>query len=211
MSTRRAESGRSAQRNRTRQQILRAAADLIEAGRSPTVTEAADAATVSRRTAYRYFPNPEKLIAEAALERLRPAFDAAFATAPAGTSDRDMEARVVALVRAVQKLTLRHETLLRTMVHATVTERPRGAPLRGTRRIEWIDTAIGPLRARLGDAAYERLVSSLAVCIGIEAALVLKDVRALGAAAAVETCEWMALALLRAALREARSTARAGA
>ena len=60
-------SGRVRQRRRTRRALLLAAGELVEAGRTPTVAEAADAADVSRATAYRYFPSQDALLAEAVL------------------------------------------------------------------------------------------------------------------------------------------------
>jgi AcrR family transcriptional regulator len=192
------------QKQRTRQQILTAAAALISSGSRPTVTEAADAAEVSRRTAYRYFPSQEKLLTEATLNGVRPAIEEAMAAAPTGDSIEDIEARLVMLVHTVQKLTLRNEALLRTMIHATVLEKTRGAPKRGTRRLEWIELAVGGLQRRLKPAAYERLLTGLALCIGIEAFLVFRDIRGLSGPQTTEASEWLALTVLRATLREGR-------
>jgi AcrR family transcriptional regulator len=204
VSTGKAEKGRVQQKQRTRQQILTAAAALISSGSRPTVTEAADAAEVSRRTAYRYFPSQEKLLTEATLNGVRPAIEEAMAAAPTGDSIEDIEARLVMLVHTVQKLTLRNEALLRTMIHATVLEKTRGAPKRGTRRLEWIELAVGGLQRRLKPAAYERLLTGLALCIGIEAFLVFRDIRGLSGPQATEASEWLALTVLRATLREGR-------
>jgi len=204
VSTGKAEKGRVQQKQRTRQQILTAAAALISSGSRPTVTEAADAAEVSRRTAYRYFPSQEKLLTEATLNGVRPAIEEAMAAAPTGDSIEDIEARLVMLVHTVQKLTLRNEALLRTMIHATVLEKTRGAPKRGTRRLEWIELAVGGLQRRLKPAAYERLLTGLALCIGTEAFLVFRDIRGLTGPQATEASEWLALTVLRATLREGR-------
>jgi AcrR family transcriptional regulator len=204
VSTGKAEKGRVQQKQRTRQQILTAAAALISSGSRPTVTETADAAEVSRRTAYRYFPSQEKLLTEATLNGVRPAIEEAMAAAPTGDSIEDIEARLVMLVHTVQKLTLRNEALLRTMIHATVLEKTRGAPKRGTRRLEWIELAVGGLQRRLKPAAYERLLTGLALCIGIEAFLVFRDIRGLSGPQTTEASEWLALTVLRATLREGR-------
>ncbi len=195
--------GRVQQKQRTRRQILESTSALIAAGRQPTVTEAADAAGVSRRTAYRYFPSQDKLLAEAALESLRPLMETAIDAAPAGGSDKQVEARVVALVRALQKLTLKHESLLRTMVHVTVLEKGRVVPKRGTRRVEWVERAIAPLRERLSTAAWRQLVSALTLCVGTEAMLVFRDIRGLSGPQAIAACEWLALAALRSSLHDA--------
>jgi AcrR family transcriptional regulator len=74
--------GRANQKLRTRRTLLETAAAMIAKGQRPTVTEVADAAEVSRRTAYRYFPTQVKLMTEASLEGLRPSMEAALDAAP---------------------------------------------------------------------------------------------------------------------------------
>jgi hypothetical protein len=51
---------------------------------------------------------------------------------------------------------------------------------------------LNPLRSRLGAAAYERLVSALALCTGFEALLVLRDIRGLSPGEAIKVSQWMA-------------------
>src|SRR3954467_8410969 len=59
--------GRVSQKNRTRAALVAAAREMVEAGNQPTVSDAAEAAGISRATAYRYFPAQELLLAEVAL------------------------------------------------------------------------------------------------------------------------------------------------
>ena len=60
------ESGRTAQKARTRNALLDAARDLLALnGEVPTVEDAAAAASISRTTAYRYFPSQAALLAAA--------------------------------------------------------------------------------------------------------------------------------------------------
>ncbi len=61
------ESGRINQKRRTRAAIVASAKDLLDQGVTPTVAQAAEAALVSRTTAYRYFPTQESLLVEVAL------------------------------------------------------------------------------------------------------------------------------------------------
>jgi hypothetical protein len=129
----------------------------------------------------------------------------AMAQAPSGRSEDDLEARVDALVRSMQQLTAAHESLLRTLVHLTVLE-PGSSdrPRRGVRRQEWIARALEPVRPGLPRAAYERLVSALSLITGIEALLVLRDIRGLTDSQALAVSQWMAQAVLRETLAESR-------
>jgi len=177
---------------------LTAAAELVRAGREPTIDEIADAADVARRTAYRYFPTYEQLLTEATLEAVRP--DVEQALAKVRWHD-DAEARLDQLVQTVQRLTIENEELLRSMIRLTVGRRNKPGWVRGQRRIEWIESAIEPLRDQLSPDEFERLVSALSLCLGIEAVLVLRDVRGLSARKATEVARWTASALLQASLR----------
>src|SRR5262245_60428804 len=62
--------GRLAQRNRTRKAIVGAAMRLMAAGRSPSASEVAEEAQVSRRTIYLYFPAFEQLLLDATVGQL---------------------------------------------------------------------------------------------------------------------------------------------
>ena len=107
---------------------------------------------------------------------------------------------------------------MRTMIRLTV-ERGRDEdtgntaeaepPRRGYRRIDWIEMALSPVRMQLDETSFERLVSGLALCIGIEALLVLCDIRGLDLAAAEEVSRWVARSLLRASLAESNAQGKA--
>jgi hypothetical protein len=135
--------------------------------------------------------------------------EAMFAAAPTGPQTQDLEIRVAALMDQMQSMAIRHEGLLRTMIHQTVLERGTIAqPSRGTRRIDWIEAGIQPLRARVSRHAYRRLVSALALCGGIEALLVLRDIRGLPETEAIAVSRWAAQALLRQTIQEAETDKR---
>ena len=70
MSTDYLESGRTRQKQRTRDQLIAAARELITAGDTPRVEEVAEAAGISRPTAYRYFASRAELLAAAYPERI---------------------------------------------------------------------------------------------------------------------------------------------
>ncbi len=214
--------GRPAQRGRTRASLLRAAAALIARGRTPTTTEVADAAGVSRRTAYRYFPTQEQLLVEAALERLRPEVEGAMEAVQllevqlgAGSERQDVDralARLEATARVMNRLILEYEPLLRTIQRLTAAGSTfPGVRPRGIRRIDWLTAAVEPIRGRLGPERFARLISALATCVGFDSFFLLRDVRGLSAEEAGRTTLWMAEAMVEASVAEARQAAgRAG-
>jgi AcrR family transcriptional regulator len=197
MAGNRAGTGRERQRRRTRKAIVDAAVELLGRGRDPSVAEIAEAADVSRRTVYLYFPTLEHLLADAALEASRTTVEPRFEL------HGDVGERVEGLVRAVQQGFAETEALGRTIVRLTVGARapstPGAGPRRGYRRVEWIERALEPLRDTLEPKRFERLVSALTLLIGWESMIVLQDTRALAPAEAEEVCVWAALALLAAA------------
>ncbi len=203
------------QRRRTRVALLQSAATLVRAGKNPTVAEVADAADVSRRTAYRYFPTQEQLLVEASLEGTRAEVEAALSAAlpddAVGADGKPLddvalaEARLEAAVKVMHRLTLENEPLLRTMIRLTAggaagQEAPRP---RGYRRVEWLTSAVLPVKSRLGAARFERLVSALTSCVGMDALFLLQDTRGLSPRAAERVMQWTARSLLSASIVEA--------
>jgi hypothetical protein len=100
--------------------------------------------------------------------------------------------------------------LIRLTVTAPETEQA-APPRRGYRRIEWIERALEPLRERLDEEQFDRLVSALALVLGWEAMIVLRDVRGLDTAEETKTVTWAARALIDAMLTEAEAEAKTGA
>jgi AcrR family transcriptional regulator len=191
---------RDKQKARTRRDLVAAALELLAAGRTPTVSEVADAAEVSRRTAYRYFPSGDQLMTEALLEGMRSDVEREI---DAGSADDTVATRVDRLVDALYDLTVSNEHLLRKMIRFTI-DRDQiepGVPARPSRRLEYVEQALEPLRDQLAPGEYERLVHAMAVVIGIEARIVLRDICGLDDAQIIETERWAAHALLTAALR----------
>lgn len=209
MARARASTERVQQKGRTRGALLAAAVKLVTAGAQPSVTEVADAAEVSRRTAYRYFPTQEQMLVEAALEGVRGIMAQAIEGGDSARVDiADVEARLDRAVHALQRSAVDNEQLLRTMIRLTVSQPAASSskaqtPKRGYRRIEWIALALAPVKKKLGPRRYERLVSALAMCVGIEALIVLRDLRGLPADEAEEVSRWAARTLLHAALADA--------
>ncbi len=167
--------------------------------------EAASATGISKRTAYRYFVSQEHLLADAALEALRPQMDEMLTSV--AVSD-DVYARVATLAVGLHRLAEEYDAELREMIRASLSRSAKAAEgnaprSRGGRRLDWIRTSIEPLRAKIPAASFETLTDSLAVCLGIDALMVLRDVCGLSGEKIEARMIWMANALLDKALNEA--------
>jgi AcrR family transcriptional regulator len=202
MSTPYALSGRSAQKARTRDALVAAARDLVAAGVTPTVEEAAVAASISRTTAYRYFSSTRALLLAAHPEI------AATSMLPADPP-KDPAARLDAVVRNFSGMILDTEaqqrTMLRLSLEADAAERA-ALPLRQGRAIAWIAEALDGLGPELTDAQIHQLVLAVRATIGIEAIVWLVDVAGLSRHDAVALTHWSALALLHRATTVAPPT-----
>ena len=202
---------RVAQKRRTRKAIVDAAIGLLARGGRPSVSEVAAAADVSRRTVFLHFPTFDHLLLDATAGALSESgVGRAVADGPPGEGGA---ARVERMVRAMQRVTPEIERLGRALVRLTVDvnapQRRDGLPRRGYRRMEWIESALAPLRDRLDPAAWRRLACALAMVVGWESLIVQRDVCALSVEEGEELSVWVARALVTTALAEARQHQRA--
>lgn len=192
-----AEGGRRAnQKLRTRKDLLEAAARLMRDGRTPTFDEVAEAALVSRATAYRYFPGLDALLLEAALDVAVPSPEVIFA----GETTGDPQLRLERLDDALSRMMAANEAGLRVMLAQSV-QRPADAeaPTRQNRRGPLVAEALAPAVGAFDPKALDTLSKALVVVLGIEARVVFKDVLRVDDTEARRVRRWMIGALLEAA------------
>ena len=192
------ETGRTAQKQRTRLALVAAARRLVAEGKAPSVDAAAAAAGIARATAYRYFPTQLALLAAAHPET------AARSLLPDDAPDHDVAQRLDLVVAAFTQLIADTEAQQRTMLRLSLeamTAATPELPLRQGRAINWIAEALEPLRDQLTDAQLKRLVLAVRSAIGIEARVWLTDVAGLSAQEALDTMRWSAQAMLQAAVQ----------
>lgn len=188
--------GRIDQKRRTRDALIAAARDLVADGATPTVEGAAEAASISRTTAYRYFPSQRALLVAAHPET------AAASLLPDDAPD-DVATRLDLVVDAFTRMIVATEaqqrTMLRLSLEADPVERAQ-LPLRQGRAIKWIEEALAPLRTEMSEAELHRLAVAVRSATGIEALVWLTDVAELSRDDATDLMRWSARALLQAAL-----------
>jgi AcrR family transcriptional regulator len=188
--------GRTQQKARTRHALVDAARELLAAGTTPTVEQAADASQVARATAYRYFPNQRAL-----LIATYPQIDEPSLLDDAGLTDP--AERLDAVAGALTRQILEHEPELRTMLRLSLEPdlAERGdLPFRKGRRITWVADALAPLRGTLPDPELDRLIDAIAAVLGVEMVVWLTDIAGHTREQAREIMRWSARALLQAAL-----------
>jgi AcrR family transcriptional regulator len=205
-----AEDPRANQKARTRAAIIAAAQELQRQGTAPTVEQAAEQARVSRATAYRYFPTKEALLIE--LDVFSPA-TASVEALLANLPTSDVEQRLLLLLDTFDRIVLAQEEHFRTAARVYQDTWLRShrngddAPVvREGRRMRWLETVLAPL----DDLSPERkrlLKAALALALGDEAIITMKDVCRLDNDEALGVLRWAATALLRAAIVEAPASA----
>jgi AcrR family transcriptional regulator len=194
---------RANQRERTRLAIMEGARTLLREGKIPSVADAAEAARVSRATAYRYFPTQSALIQEAVHTGLPNTWE----------PDRrhaDLMAFADRVERAVaEMLTLTHDNeailrgvlLLSLQQWATIQAGDKieeELVTRGRGRIPAIRAALAPYQDTLTPAALRRLTIGLSLIVGAESLVVLRDIWDLEETEAKEVARWIARTLAQA-------------
>ena len=197
---------RKNQRIRTRKDLLTAAARLMKEGRKPSLDEVAEAALVSRATAYRYFPNIEALLVEASLDIVVPDGSELFV----GDTSTDPVERIDRAEAAMHRATFENEPAIRLTLASALGRDGAGAdgvPVRQNRRTPLIEAALAPARDRFDDEHYAKLRAALALIFGSESMVVFRDVLGLDEKTARNVKSWAVRALVRAALAESKPSA----
>jgi AcrR family transcriptional regulator len=190
--------GRRHQKARTRDALIDATRELLAEGVTPTVEQAAAAASISRTTAYRYFPNQRAMLLAA-----HPEIDAPSLLGEGAPEDAEerFDLVVEALTRLIVDSEPEQRTTLRLSLEPGAGDR-EPLLLRQGRAIAWLQDALTPLHDQLSEAAIRRLVLATRAACGIEALVWLTDIAGLTREEAVEVMRWSARALLRTTIGE---------
>jgi AcrR family transcriptional regulator len=200
----------SGPRARTKRIMLDSAMRLMEEGLMPSVTDVAEAAQVSRATAYRYYPTQAALVQAVVDEALGPIL-------AWQSESTDPEQRMGELLTFAYPRMDKYEATLKAALRLALDQWARGhagqmgeeVPMKRGHRIGLLASAIAPLRKTLGRRQFERLSQALSLIFGTEAFVVLKDIWGLDVKQAEQMALWTCHALIRSAVEEAGSSLRA--
>ena len=191
-------------RARTARLMLDTAVQLMQGGIVASVSDVAEAAGVSRATAYRYFPSQAALVQAVVDEALGPILDWKSASVEAAERVGDLLGSSLpridafeATFRAALKLSLDQWAQRQAGTLGSEPQFTRG------HRIDLLRDAVAPLRGRIPEAGFDRLSKALSLLFGIEALIVIKDIWGGSAEDAREVVLWAAGALMAAAKAEA--------
>lgn len=163
-------------RARTRRLLIDTAMSMYEQGAFPSITEVANAAQLSRATAYRYFPTQSALVSAMVDESLGPI----LAWQP---TQPDAGQRIAELLSFAYPRMLQHEGVLRAALHLSLQQWAdnRSNPnneeklIRGNRK-RLLKLAVEPLEGKLTPEALQRVIHAFSLIYGSEVFMVLKDI-----------------------------------
>jgi AcrR family transcriptional regulator len=198
---------RANQRRRTKAAIMEGARTLLREGKVPSVADAAEAAGVSRATAYRYFPTQGALVREAVdagLVRGRSAWEEWLGDA------RELTERVERYVSLTFGLMRENEALMRGYLLLALEQWAKlqageelgEEPIKRGGRLEAISATLEPFTEQLDGEAIRRLSVALSLLVGIEAHIIFRDIWGLDDDEARGISLWMARVLAEAAAEE---------
>jgi AcrR family transcriptional regulator len=190
-------------RARTARLLLATAIDLMQKGLTPSVSEVAEAADVSRATAYRYFPSQAAMVHAVVDAGLGPILSWS-------SKSTDAERRVANLIDTAMPRIEAFEATFKAALRLSLEQWSRRqagtladeAEFRRGHRIEILDKALEPLRGNLSKRRYDRLHRALSLLFGVEVLIVLKDIWGLDAREAFSVSRWASTTLIRASLED---------
>lgn len=194
-------------RARTRRLLIDTAMSMYEQGAFPSITEVANAAQLSRATAYRYFPTQSALVSAMVDESLGPI----LSWQP---TQPDARQRIAELLSFAYPRMLQHEGVLRAALHLSLQQWAdnRNHPnneeklVRGNRK-RLLKLAVEPLEGKLEPEALQRVIHAFSLIYGSEVFMVLKDIWHLDEAGIQDVTQWMGKAILLQAETDARLAA----
>lgn len=168
------DTGRSKQKQKTRQKILDTTNALLQKGQNLSLEDVAKASGISRATIYRYFSNIDILCSEASLD----VFTQSTATIFQETKDLPFIERILYIQDYFNDLALNNEPGFRKYLSIYLREDTtnKKESIRGSRRTAALKLALVPYRDQLDSTVYNHLITTATALMGIEPIITSKDV-----------------------------------
>lgn len=188
-----------------RRLMLDTASRLMQAGITPSVSEVAEAAGVSRATAYRYFPSQAALVQAVVDEGLGPILTWR-------SDSTDARQRVAELFDTAMPRIEAFEATFKAALKLSIdqwAQRQAGtlgseAQFKRGHRVDLLKDAVAPLKGMLGAPALDRLAQALSLVFGVEVLIVLKDIWGLDSRETLSVAQWAARSLVEAAITQGK-------
>ena len=193
-------------RARTRRLMLDTASRLMQAGATPSVSEVAEAAGVSRATAYRYFPSQAALVQAVVDEGLGPILTWRSTAARSAPPRRRIARYVDAAHRGLRGDVQGGAEAFARPVGAAPGRHARRSEPQFTRghRVDLSRTPSRRCKGTLSARGFERLAQALSLVFGVEVLIVLKDIWGLDGGETLSVAQWAARSLVEAAIAQGK-------
>lgn len=191
------DTGRSNQKLKTRNKIIRGAQKFLAKGQAFTLEDVASASGVSRATVYRYYSNVEAVAAEAALDLNIESPEKIFEQ----YQDLPLKEAILGIQHHINLFSITNEATLRKFLSVVIAgETP--AAKRGARRVHLLSWALQHQNLDLEQGEVKNLIHIGTLLMGMEAFIVAKDVCHLEDQAAMDVLKWGMEKILEAVLPE---------
>ncbi len=194
---------------RTLRKLIDTAMHMLEEGWFPSISELANAAEVSRATAYRYFPTQSALVSAIVSESLGPVQEWQ-------PQQESVGERISELLEFTYPQLERHEGALRAALQVSLqqwadqrakkSEDHEDKLVRGNRK-RLLELATAPLKDKISTKERDRMMHAFSLFYGSEMFLVFKDIWQLDADEIQPLLQWMAKAIVRQVEEDAGLTA----
>ncbi len=185
-------------RARMRKTLLNTAMAMMAEGHTPSISDLAQEAEVSRATAYRYFPTQSDLIAAVVDESLGPILS--WQPSSADPAERIDELMLYAYPRLEQfevQLRAAIQISLKQSAEERASKHKNKHPFVRGNRVEFLKRAVAPLKDEVGDETFLKAVRALSMIYGTEVFLVLKDIWRLELDEIIDIVRWTAEGIIK--------------
>jgi AcrR family transcriptional regulator len=179
--------GRTKQKFKTRQSIIKTAQTLLSTKQTISLEEVAEIAGISRATIYRYFPSVEVLVGEAGLSLKSKTPDELVSD----VADMTLTKALLYIQEYFNDHAITNETMLRKFLSVSLQiDSGIDTSIRGARRLLAADGVISEKGTSLDKKERENLARIMAVLSGIEPLIANRDVNGITPAESKALLSW---------------------